>query len=66
MEGRTDMINIGKKWNGSSFFMLKTRYPNVCLVHLYVLEGTIQHMEYNRLSDNTKEELKEFSRFLNA
>ena len=37
---------------------------NVCLVHLYTLEGAIHDTEYNRLSENTKKELKEFSDFL--
>ncbi len=44
--------------------VLKQKYPNVCLVHLYTLEGAIHDTEFNRLSEDTKKELKEFSDFL--
>ncbi len=47
-----------------SFLRLKQKYPNVCLVHLYTLEGAIQNIEFNSLSENKKRELKEFSDFL--
>ncbi len=40
---------------------LKVLYPNVCLVHLYCLEGAIRQTEYNCLSRETKAELKAFS-----
>ena len=33
-----------------AFRKLKEVYPNVCLVHLYTLEGAIYSTEYNRLS----------------
>lgn len=44
-----------------AFFRLKTRWPNVCLVHLYTLEGAIENIPYNVLSPATKAELKAFS-----
>lgn len=44
-----------------AFFKLKTAYPEVCLVHLYVLEGAIENIEYNCLSESRKKELKKFS-----
>ena len=44
-----------------AFVRLKTHYPNVCLVHLYSLEGAISDIDYNQLSDNVKQELKSFS-----
>ena len=44
-----------------AFLRLKTRYPNVCLVHLYTLQGAIEHIEYNRLPDEVKRGLKAFS-----
>ena len=47
-----------------AFFKLKEVYPQVCLVHLYALEGAIQDTEFNSLSEDTKNELKEFSDFL--
>lgn len=30
-----------------AFFRLKTAYPEVCLVHLYALEGAVCGMAYN-------------------
>ena len=56
-----ELIDAGAK---EAFFKLKQKYPNVCLVHLYALEGAIHDTEYNRLSEDTKKELKEFSDFL--
>lgn len=47
-----------------AFLKLKERYPNVCLVHLYALEGAVCNVEFNSLSENRKKELKEFSDFL--
>lgn len=47
-----------------AFLRLKQKYPNVCLVHLYTLEGAIQNIEFNSLSEDKKRELKEFSDFL--
>ena len=47
-----------------AFLKLKERYPNVCLVHLYALEGAVRNVEFNSLPENRKEELKEFSEFL--
>ena len=46
-----------------AFLKLKETYPQVCLVHLYALEGAICNMEFNSLSENRKKELKEFSDF---
>ncbi len=53
-----ELIEIGSK---EAFFRLKTKYPQVCLVHLYTLEGAIQNIEFNCLSDKTKADLKKFS-----
>jgi len=39
-------------------------YPNVCLVHLYALEGAICGTGFSCLSEEKKKELKEFSGFL--
>lgn len=52
------LIEIGSK---EVFFRLKAQYPQVCLVHLYTLEGAIQGIEFNCLSEETKKELKAFS-----
>lgn len=47
-----------------AFLKLKQVYPNVCLVHLYTLEGAICDTEFNSLSEEKKKELKAFSDFL--
>lgn len=55
------LMETGSK---NAFFRLKQKYPNVCLVHLYALEGAIQNTEFNSLSEDKKRELKEFNDFL--
>ena len=44
-----------------AFLRLKLRYPQVCLVHLYALEGAILDTEYNQLQEDVKQKLKQFS-----
>lgn len=61
IESSEKLIEVGAK---RAFLKLKQKYPNVCLVHLYTLEGAIHNTEYNRLSEETKKDLKEFSDFL--
>ncbi len=53
-----DLKEVGSK---EAFFQLKTRFPEVCLVHLYTLEGAITDTDFNKLSEETKKDLKEFS-----
>ncbi|MDE6698438.1 MAG: TfoX/Sxy family protein [Lachnospiraceae bacterium] len=55
------LIKLGAK---QAFLKLKQTYPEVCLVHLYTLEGAISNTEFNCLSEDKKKELKEFSDFL--
>ena len=55
------LIQLGSK---QAFLQLKQEYPNVCLVHLYTLEGAICNTEFNCLSEEKKKELKEFSDFV--
>lgn len=47
-----------------AFVKLREAYPNVCLVHLYALEGAVRNREFNSLSEETKKDLKEFSDYL--
>lgn len=61
IESSEQLIEIGAK---DVFLKLKQKYPNVCLVHLYTLEGAIHDIEYYRLSEDMKKELKEFSNSL--
>ena len=49
---------LKKAGSEDAYFRLKTQYPNVCLTHLYVLEGAISDVEYNQLSDDVKLRLK--------
>lgn len=55
------LIELGSK---QAFLKLKETYPQVCLVHLYALEGAICNTEYNGLSEDKKKELRAFSDFL--
>ena len=57
------LVESGAK---QAFLQLKGTYPQVCLVHLYALEGAIHNIEYNSLSEDKKKELKEFSDFLKS
>ena len=52
------LIESGSK---EAFFKIKEKYPQVCLVHLYTLEGAVSNVEYNKLSEAKKKELKEYS-----
>lgn len=53
-----DLKQAGSK---QTFHRLKAAYPSVCLVHLYVLQGAIDGVDYAKLPERTKAELKEFS-----
>ena len=44
-----------------AFLRLKASYPQVCLVHLYALEGAISQTEFNSLPPDRKKALKAFS-----
>lgn len=55
------LMELGAK---QAFLKLKETYPQVCLVHLYTLEGAIHNVEFHSLSEEKKEELKAFSDFL--
>jgi len=44
-----------------AFVRLKLRDPQVCLVHLYALEGAISDTEYNHLAEDVKQRLKAIS-----
>jgi len=53
-----ELKKIGSK---EAFIKLKLRYSNLCLVHLYVLEGAISDIEYNQLPEDVKKDLKSFN-----
>ena len=58
IETKEKLIDTGSK---EAFLKIKRKYSNVCLVHLYTLEGAIQDIEFNQLPENIKKELKEFN-----
>lgn len=53
-----ELMAVGSK---EAFMRLKEMYPQVCLVHLYALEGAIHQTEFNNLSEDKKKELKAFN-----
>jgi len=53
-----DLKKAGSK---EAFLRLKAKYPNVCLVHLYTLEGAVSNIPFDRLPEETKRDLKDFS-----
>ena len=44
------------------FIKLKTIYPDACHSQLYAIEGAIQGIRWHKLTDERKNELKEFFR----
>lgn len=58
IETAGDLIAIGSK---EAYFKLKLRFPEVCSVHLYALQGAIENIGFNMLSDETKKDLKVFA-----
>ena len=53
-----ELLAVGAK---QAYAKLKEAYPEVCLVHLYALEGAVSQTEFNSLSAEKKRELKAFS-----
>lgn len=56
-----DLRRIGSK---AAFVRLRESFPNVCLVHLQSLEGAIEDVMLQDLSEEIKTDLKEFSDYL--
>jgi len=59
--GITTAEELKKAGSEEAFSRLKLHYPEVCLVHLYTLEGAISDTEYNQLPEDVKLRLKNFS-----
>ena len=53
-----ELKKVGSK---EAFVRLKLRYPSVCAVYIYTLEGAISDIEYNQLPEDVKQNLKNFS-----
>lgn len=60
IESAEKLLEAGSQ---QAFLKLKGMYPQVCLVHLYALEGAVENVEFNSLSKEKKKELKGFSDF---
>lgn len=45
-----------------AFLRLKIRFPEVCLVHLYALEGAVTDTDFNQLPKETKKRIKRIFR----
>ena len=58
---REELLEAGAK---EAFFRLKIRWPQVCLVHLYALEGAVRDVDCDALPQETKEDLKTFNDYL--
>jgi len=58
IESADELREIGSR---EAFIKLKLRDPQVCLVHLYALEGAVSDTLYNQLSEDVKQNLKSFS-----
>ena len=59
--GIVNAEELKKLGSDGAFVRLKLHYPNVCLVHLYTLEGAISDTDYNQLPEDIKQRLKDFS-----
>ena len=57
----TTAEELKKVGSEEAFVRLKSRDPQVCLVHLYALEGAISNTEYNQLEKDVKQRLKAIS-----
>jgi len=57
----TTADELKKVGSEEAFVRLKLRDPQVCLVHLYALEGAVSDMEYNQLPEDVKQRLKGIS-----
>ena len=53
-----ELIAIGSR---EAYFRMKFAYPEVCHVHLYVLQGAIDGTLFNNLPEDVKKELRSFS-----
>jgi len=53
-----DLKDAGSK---GAFLRLKARFPNVCLVHLYALEGAISGISHEQLPGSVKRDLREYN-----
>ena len=58
--GITTAEELKKVGSKKAFVKLKSHYSNLCLVHLYSLEGAVSGVEYNKLPEDVKQDLKKF------
>ena len=58
IDSAEELIRLGSR---EVFLRLKAIYPEVCLVHLYALQGAIDNVSVEELPQETRAELKAFS-----
>lgn len=58
IDSAEELTAIGSK---EAYFKLKLRFPEVCSVHLYALQGAIDNTDFNMLSEKVKKDLKAFA-----
>ena len=58
IESAEELTAIGSK---GAYFKLKLRFFEVCSVHLYALQGAIDNIDFNMLSEEAKKDLKAFA-----
>jgi len=58
--GITTAEELSKTGSKEAYIKLHLQYSNLCLNHLYTLEGAITDTEYNLLPEDVKKDLKEF------
>ena len=63
VDSAEELMKIGSK---EAFLRLKALYPEICLVHLYTLQGAIDGCNFNMLSSAMKAKLKSFNDALNS
>lgn len=61
VRSQEDLIRLGSK---EVFKQLKEQYSNVCLVHLYALQGAVDNIGYDKLPEEVKLDLKQFNESL--
>ncbi len=61
IDSAEELRQLGSK---QAFLRLKAHYPNICLVHLYTLQGAIDGLPYHQLPDHVKQDLQQFNQRL--
>jgi hypothetical protein len=58
IECAEDLTGLGSK---ATFFRLKRAFPDVGLIHLYLLHGAINNIDISKLPKDVKDDLKSYN-----